>query len=169
MKSMFLIFYMLINSMGGYLFQQTAVETAYPDIARRCPDLTLHDTNDLVDGSGWISFLKGLDTVSLSTIRIKDARDSTQDFLIRYDALGKSYTLTRQDDSEHAVTYSHLIRMDGQRIADMQLDDMCICFANNPAEYWYWYLCDDVNVKPQDIFREPNSTKAQLLFTVKKT
>lgn len=46
MKSMFLIFYMLINSMGGYLFQQTAVETAYPDIARRCPDLTLHDTND---------------------------------------------------------------------------------------------------------------------------
>ena len=35
MKSMFLIFYMLINSMGGYLFQQTAVETAYPDIARR--------------------------------------------------------------------------------------------------------------------------------------
>ena len=46
---------------------------------------------------------------------------------------------------------------------------MCICFANNPAEYWYWYLCDDVNIKPQDIFREPNSTKAQLLFTVKKT
>ncbi|MFQ7536377.1 MAG: hypothetical protein ACLRL6_02885 [Clostridium sp.] len=56
MKSMFLIFYMLINSMGGYLFQQTAIETSYPDIARRCPDLTLHETNDLVDGSGWISF-----------------------------------------------------------------------------------------------------------------
>lgn len=169
MKSMLFVFYMLINSMGGYLLQQTAVEAAYPDIARRCSDITRNIELELVDGESWISFLKGLHTASLSTIRIQDASDSSQDILISYDALAKSYTVTGEGEHGNTVTYRHLIRMDGQRIADMQLDDICICFANDPAKYWYWYLCDDENIKPEDIYRRPNTTKVQLLFIVKKT
>lgn len=169
MKSMLFVLYMLINSMGGYLLQQTAVETAYPDIARRCPDITRNAELELVDGASWISFLKGLHTASLSTIHIQDALDSSQDILISYDALAKSYTVTGKEERRNTATYRHLIRMDGQRIADMQLDDIRICFANNPAEYWYWYLCDDENIKPEDIYRRPNTAKVQLLFIVKNT
>ena len=124
---------------------------------------------ELVDGASWISFLKGLHTASLSTIHIQDALDSSQDILISYDALAKSYTVTGKEEHRNTATYRHLIRMDGQRIADMKLDDLCICFANNPAEYWYWYLCDDENIKPEDIYRRPNTAKVQLLFIVKKT
>ena len=158
---------LLIGEAGA---KEALVQTHFPNLTILPSSLNLAGAElELVDGASWISFLKGLHTASLSTIHIQDALDSSQDILISYDALAKSYTVTGKEEHRNTATYRHLIRMDGQRIADMKLDDLCICFANNPAEYWYWYLCDDENIKPEDIYRRPNTAKVQLLFIVKKT
>lgn len=169
MKSMFLLFCMFLNNMGGYLFREAAVEKVYPDIARICPDITLSNDSKLTDGASWISFLKGLDSASASSIRIVIPGDDEQNIVLTYDAVKKSFTVTENDGTGKAVTYRYLIRMDGQSVADMKMDDMIICFAEDPAKLWYWYLSDDADLKPEDIYRKPNAGKAHLLFSVYKS
>ncbi|MCR0264664.1 hypothetical protein MKC73_12225 [[Clostridium] innocuum] len=166
MNSMFLIFYLFLNTIGGYLFVETAPEKAYPDIARISQDIRISESGELRDGTIWLSFLKGLDTASASRVLL--VMPDEADMLLTYDAVKETYTLKEMGGKGKAITYKHLIRMDGQRIADMTFDNMVICFAENPADFWYWYVCDDIDVTPKELYRYPDKATAHLLFTVRK-